>query len=239
MGTLSPIMRKPFGYGPSLAYGPTAYNPALEKQKAQHAYEAAQQSDENKLRGLLRQAPKYKSAIDNKEFNQLRSDAFGKGPMAAFDPQRQQAQLLADQQKQELGNQLTDNMNAGAVSAAGAQANAYSQLAQEGGLSSGARERIAAGGAQNAFAARQQARLDNQRLLQQNASNLQSNLLGVGAQEAQARLGLQGKVADAVTADKAAANQFAQDQYGKRADLEAGILKSKSDARTQAFLQKK
>lgn len=194
---------------------------------------AGQASDKQQLRALLAQTPAYASSIANPQFEQLKSEAFGTGPMAAYEAQRKQQQALADQDKVRIANSLSDNQEATNASNAGTTANAYSQLAMGGGLSSGARERVAAGGALNSLAARQSNRLQASRDQTTSANNLQNGFLGIGANEAAARTGQQNSITDAINKDQLARNQYNTDMYGKKADLESGFLKSNADARLQ------
>jgi hypothetical protein len=187
------------------------------------------------MQNILNKAPKYASAMQSPEFSQFKSEAYGTGPLAEYDAMRKQAKLAAEQGRTRLGQQLTDEMGNLSLNQAGQTANAYSQLAQGGGLSSGARERIAGSMGQQSMAARQAARLQSQRQGQDLESQLAQGEQDLLAKESAARRGMQNTYMDMLAKDVAAKSAFDQSMYGKRADVEAGLAKARMDATMNAY----
>lgn len=91
------------------------------------------EEDRNRLEILMNSRPQYGSIIANPEFADMKKYAYGDESSKSY--------LL---RKDELAKQMTQQLEDQDTSQAGAAANAYSQLAQDGGLSSGSRERVAA-----------------------------------------------------------------------------------------------
>ncbi len=104
------------------------------------------QAEESRARlaTLFSQRPQYGSINANPEFDDMKKYAFGSDSSKSF--------LL---RKDELQKQLTQQLEDSDVSQSGATANAYSQLAMDGGLASGARERVAAGAADQTLLSKQ------------------------------------------------------------------------------------
>lgn len=167
---------------------------------------AGYESDRSSLMGLLRGLPQYKSSFGS-EFEQLRGQAFGQGPLDLYEKQREASRM---EQMRALEGQ--------SASQAGQIANAYSQLGMGGGLSSGARERIASGGATSGL-------FDRQRLRAQGMQNL----AGIGTAEAGARMDMQRQVADAITAENQRKQQFEFDRAREIAQAQAGLLKGRRE----------
>lgn len=159
------------------------------------------------LGGLLDQRPGYQSALDTDVYKQMRERALGTGDFGATPLLRQRAQMEGQRNLESLSQQQ-----------AGGQANAYSQLAMSGGLSSGARERIASGGMNTALLGRQAARQGTA----QNLANIDIDQEGQRGQ-------LLGQYAQATAADTSAKNQSAQDAYTLKAQTQAGLLKSRDE----------
>lgn len=219
---------------------------AVKKKKAANAVKQAnidtqmgvmREQDNASLRKLLADQPERMSALLSKEAEGLKAEAYGTGPLAEFTAMREQARLANEQGSQRIDQQLQDELQGQAVSGAGARMNAYSQLAQEGGLSSGARERIASGGSNEQMMQAQQARMAQQRAQQNQAAEYAKGALGLTAQEAAARRGMQDKYLSMQSQDIQNENQFKQDKYGKRAELEAGLLKSQRESETARLLR--
>jgi len=176
---------------------------AAEEQAKKDAIAAA----EAPVRKLLAEAPKYQSTLNTPEFERLRAEAFGTGPLAAYEAARQQARLQSQRA-------IEDQSREGAS----AVQNAYSQLAMGGGLSSGARERIASGGGRQSIFARQGLR-----------GTEMTSLADLGTKEAAERMAGQKSITDALTAEKQRQNDFAQKSYELRAQVEGGLAKSQAE----------
>lgn len=183
-------------------------------QKAQQrdsAFASAQATSDqeeinNKVRDILAKAPQYSNSLDFSEFNNLKNQAFGSGPLDAFERQRQ---LEKTEAQRALENQTSEG--------ASQVQNAYSQLAQ-GGLSSGARERVGMGGAQSNIFARQGLR--NQDIL----SNLDIN-----AREGTARSSMQDQITKAITAENNRKADAEMNAYKLKAETEAGLAKATAE----------
>lgn len=98
----------------------------------------------DKETGLLPEKYMLKSELDTQALDKLQSEALGAGPSTW-------AQLQLDMQSADQAKTL-DNL---AKQAQGGVAGAQAQLAMKGGLSSGASERLSAGGARDLLAAQQ------------------------------------------------------------------------------------
>ena len=158
---------------------------------------------------LVRSQPKYQSPLQSTEFKDINKFAFGTGDLATTKLQRKQADLETQRGLEGLSRDQ-----------AGQQANAYTQLATGGGLSSGARERIAQGGASQGLFARQGLR----------ASGAQ-NLANINLSQEQQRMQAKAGYLDAQAKDFAAKNSAAQDAWRLRADTYAGLEKAKEQTK--------
>lgn len=187
------------GRANNLAFGDQA-GQAAETAKLAEMFKAQQEKARADLMGVLAQRPEYKSIL-GADFNDQRAYAFGDAQDKGFLMQRgREDQNLRDALQAQTQGQL------------GGQANAYSQLAMGGGLSSGARERIASGGMQAGLLGRQQLRA-------QNSKNLTDLGIAEEGQRFQTRGGiLQGQMQDATNA-----NNFAQQNWQTRANTIAGL----------------
>lgn len=179
----------------------------LVTQEANRKRNAEIKAAEDPIRKLLQQAPKYQSTLGTPEFERLRAEAFGTGPLAAYEAARQQARLQA---QRAIENQSAEG--------ASAVQNAYSQLAMGGGLSSGARERVASGGTRSSILARQGLR-----------GTEMSAMADLGTKEASERISGQKSITDALTAEKQRQNEFAQKNYELKAQVEGGLAKSRAE----------
>jgi hypothetical protein len=156
--------------------------------------------NEKFIKGIVKQAPAYQSTTNNAAFKNLQNQAFGAGPNPLFEQQRAAAQAA-------LGTNL-DNQ---AQAAAGARANTYSDLAMGGGLSSGARERVAASNIFGDLANRQQTRA---------ASD--AGMRDIGIKEVGAKQDLQKQIAEGLAKDSAGRNDYLQNKYKLNSALQAG-----------------
>jgi len=155
---------------------------------------------------LLKQAPAYGSSLGG-DFQLLRKQAMGKGPLPQFEAQRGvlEQQGIRNQERQDADT-------------AGRVENAYSQLAMGGGLSSGARERVAQGGMQDTLFAKQNLRAADQ-----------AALGALGVQEAGAKLDLQKGVAQAGVEEQNRRQDFMMDRYKFKAETTAGLAKADAE----------
>jgi hypothetical protein len=218
--------------------GQQAYRRLSKDQRA--AYDRVQQQAdigraEREMNKILNQRPELKSIMGSDEAKFMQQEAYGGGPLAEFQAMREKARLGAEQGRQRLAQGLSDELQNLSTSQAGQAANAYSQLAQSGGLSSGARERIAGGLGQQALAARQASRLQNQRQGMELESNLQQGMQDLIGQEASTRRGLQNAYMAMKGQDLATQNQFAQDVFAKKADVQSNLAKARMDAAANAY----
>lgn len=225
-------------YNMGSAEGQKAYKKMNKEEKAAFDYNAQQANlskAEREMQKILKQQPKRQTSMGSRETIKLKQEAYGTGPLAEYEAMRKQAALAKEQGGQRLQQGLSDELQNLSMNEAGQTANAYSQLAQSGGLSSGARERVAGSMGQQALAARQGQRLQTQRAgetLESQYLQGQQDILG---QEAAQRRALQNAYLDMQRGDTEAANQFAQNQYAKKADVAAGLAKAKMDAATNAY----
>lgn len=169
--------------------------------------EAERSAREDPVRRLLAEAPQYQSTLETPEFERLRGEAFGEGPLSVYEAARKQARLQSQRA-------IEDQSREGAS----AVQNAYSQLAMGGGLSSGARERIASGGGRQSILARQGLR-----------GTEMTSLADIGTKEAAEKLAGQKSITDALTAERQRKNDFAQKNYELRAQVEGGLAKSAAE----------
>ena len=167
---------------------------------------------ESKLEGLLQQKPGYNFSYGSNEFNDLRKQVASGGPLEHF---QQARQLLKQKAGQNLDRQTSDR--------AGQQATAFSQLAMGGGLSSGARERVAQGGLQGNLMARQKLR-----------GETQNQFAEIGGMEAKEKLGLQQKIADIAAKEDQRRQQMAQDRWKVEMETRASLEKSRQQANATA-----
>jgi len=218
--------------------GQQTYKRMSKDQRA--AFDAAQQqktlnSSEAQMLKILKQQPGYKSAMTSPEFAQYKTEAYGTGPLAEYEAMRKQAALAKEQGSQKLQQQLGDELQNLSVGQAGQTANAYSQLAQSGGLSGGSRERVAGSMGQQALASRQAQRLQNQRQGQDLESQFNMGQQDLLAKESGARRSMQNTYMDMLAKDTAGQSAFEQANYGKKADVLAGMAKARSDAQMNAY----
>lgn len=216
--------------------GQSAYRQLNKDQRKAYDYQVQQQNirqAEREMNKILSQRPQLKSAMGTSEMAAFQKEAYGKDPLAEFQSMRDQARLAQEQQRRGMEQGLSDELQNQSIGEAGAQANAYSQLAQGGGLSSGARERIASGLGQQSLAQRQAARLQTQRGLQGLESQYQQGLMDLTGKEAAQRRQMQNAYMDLQRGDIESQNRFAQEMYGKKADVMAGLAKARMDAAGQ------
>lgn len=164
------------------------------------------------LNNLLAQNPEYISELSSPEAQQMKKYAFGTDQSEQF---KKAQELLALQQQQALEDQAT--------AAGGQQANAYSQLAMGGGLSSGARERVAAGlGDQNLLA--------SQGIRRQG----QTGLLDLSKTEEAQRAQRQGEILSAQQKDIAGKNAANQAAYQNKLQGQMALEAAKSQEMAQS-----
>lgn len=174
---------------------------AADAARMAELFRAQSERARSDLMGVLAQRPEYQSAVTGPEFDQLKNYAFGAESSPGFMLQRQRE-----------GQNLTDALGAGAQAEAGTNANAYSNLAMGGGLSGGARERIAGGSAVQSLLGRQAARGQSAK-----------NLTDLGISEEGQRFQTRGSVSDALMQDKIRANSATQDAWKTKAQTIAGL----------------
>jgi len=143
------------------------------------------------LKDILAQNPEYQSILSSPEQDQMKKYAFGTDQSAQF---KKAQELLGLNTQQGLEDQ--------AQAGAGQAANAYSQLAMGGGLSSGARERVGQGVADANLLASQGVRRQGQQ-----------GLLDLSKTEEQQRAQRQGEIANAQQADVRGKNEAAQSAF--------------------------
>ena len=156
------------------------------------------------LNAVLAERPEYASMLTSPEFAQQKQFAFGDESTKGFLMQRAREE-----------QNLQDALQAQTQAQGGQVANAYSQLAMGGGLSSGARERIAAGGAQSGLLSRQGLR-----------SQAAKNLMDLGISEEGQRFASRGGVLQSQMQDIANKNTAAQDAWKTKAQTLAGLGQS-------------
>jgi hypothetical protein len=200
----------------------------------QQELEQISQSEKQMMK-ILKQQPAYKSSFGSKEVKGFQKEAYGTGPLAEYQAMREQARQAAKGQQESLQRGLSDELQNQSIAQGGAQANAYSQLAQGGGLSSGARERIASNLGNQSLAARQGARLQQMRGAQDVEQGLAEQQMGLTAKEAADRRAMQNAYMQMQSGETAARNQFEQEKYGKKADVLSGLARARVDATTNAY----
>jgi hypothetical protein len=190
---------------------------------------------EREMKNLLKQQPARMSAMNTAEANALKGEAYGTGPLAEYEAMRKQASLAKDQGSQRLQRGLSDELQNLSMNQAGETANAYADLAQSGGLSSGARERVAGSMGQQSMAARQGQRLQTQRAGEDLESQFQQGQQEIMGQESGTRRGLQNTYLGLQQGDIQGQNQYNQDQYGRKLDVMSGLAKAKQDVGLNAY----
>lgn len=234
----STVAPKAGAYNLGTEAGQLQYAQLNDEQRRAYDYLQQQkdlQQAQTSMESILNQRPGRKSALDTAESQRFKSEAYGTGPLAEYQAMREQSRLANQSQQQKMQQGLSDELQNQTLGQAGAQANAYSQLAQSGGLSSGSRERLAGSLGAQSLQARQAARLQNMRGTQDLESQYQQGLMGLTSKEAEARRGMQNAYLGMQSQDVGGANQFAQDVYGKRADVLAGLAKAKMDLTSNAY----
>ena len=196
-------------------------------------------ASEKSMQDLLAQQPTRISNMGSAETMALKNDAYGSGPLAEYQAMREQSRLANEQGGVQRAQGLSDELQNQSTAQGGAQANAYAQLAQGGGLSGGARERIASGLGQQNMLAAQTARLGAQRAGEAANNAYAQGQLDITGREAESRRGMQNAYLGMQGADTAAANQFAQDQYGRKLDVGTGLAKARQDVISNAYNQGK
>lgn len=191
--------------------------------------QAQQQSLDDKLNSLIENRPGYSSITGTDEYKNLSGLANSQGDLPQYALLKQQAEAAAAAGNTKLAQQLNDELQNQAISGAGAQTNAYSALAEGGGLSSGARERIASTGADNQLFAAQKARLENNRGVNDINTNLQTGLLDLGAKSAAEKMGLQSSLLGTRAADLGGQNALTQSQYNQGIDIAAARAKAQKE----------
>jgi hypothetical protein len=179
----------------------------IRDQRAKAQAKAASTRDERLIRDLRAQRPTFQSTLTSPEFEQQRAFAFGNEESPVFAAQRARIQTQ--------GNQALDDLTA---DQAGQQANAYSQLAMGGGLSSGARERVASQGLESNLFARQRSR-----------AGASDQLSQAGLEEARSRMALQTGIADARAKDLAQQNEFNMNAYQEMLGSETALAKARAE----------
>lgn len=167
---------------------------------------------ERKLMELSAQRPGYSFAYGSPEFQSLRSQLSSGGPLETFEKARG---LLDLKSRQNIDRQTAD--------LAGQQAGAYSQLAMGGGLSSGARERIAQGGLLGNIQARQALR-----------GETQSQYADLAGREAQEKLALQQQIANIAAQEEQRRQQMEMERWKTEMETRAAIEKSRQQAQATA-----
>jgi hypothetical protein len=185
--------------------------------------------EEEKLNQLLKSRPAFKSITGEKEYKQIADQAYGTGDLPQYALLKQQAEQAAAEGKTGLAQQLNDELQNQSIAGGGAQANAYSQLAMGGGLSGGARERIAASGAEDQMRQAQSARLTEMRGQMGLEAKKQAGLLDIGAKGAEARAGMQQRLLDTRASDLGSERAAAESAYQKEVDLQAAKAKAQKE----------
>lgn len=164
-------------------------------------------SERQLIEDTIAERPDHISTTASDEFQKMRDMAFGGGENPYFAAQRAKAGL--DQ------GFAIDDLSA---SSQGAMQNAYSQLAQSGGLSSGARERIGADSMVAAMKGRQGLRAQGMK-----------NLADIGIAEEGTRAQQQAGVTDAIGKEAGAQNAYNSDAYNQNNTFRMSQLKSEQE----------
>jgi hypothetical protein len=160
----------------------------------------------------IAERPDRISTTASDEFQKMRDMAFGGGANPYYEAQRAKAGL--DQ------GFAVDDLSASSL---GAQQNAYSQLAQSGGLSSGARERIGADSIASAMKGRQGLRAQGMK-----------NLADIGIAEEGTRAQQQTGVTDALMQETGAQNAYNTDVYNQNNQFRMAQSKSEQERKIAA-----
>lgn len=159
------------------------------------------------IEATITERPDRISTTASEEFKKMREMAFGGGANPYYEAQRQKAGL--DQ------GFAIDDLSASNL---GQMQNAYSQLAQSGGLSSGSRERIAADSIASGLKGRQGLR----------AQGLK-NLADIGIAEEGTRAGQQTSVTDAIMKEAGAQNVYNTDVFNQNNQFRMAQRKSEQE----------
>lgn len=212
-------------------------------------HDKAQSADEKRLRQLMEEIqgvqmnlPEYENALDYKEFNTLRDQAFSDDPIAQYEILRDKLHSGEQDGMTRIDQSLQDELETADVMGAGQLQNAYNSMAMGGGLSSGARERLQAGSLEERLRARQGQRLQSGRERFELGAQTRQNLFDVGANEAGYRGDLQKQVTEGIGQEnirrigdaKSAEEQryaLALEKAQRRTQFEADLMKSRSEER--------
>jgi hypothetical protein len=206
-----------------------------KKLEAENARQAgllqSQGSDDAAVQSLLGQYVNQDlgNTLGSAEFGKIRQFAFSGTEDPVFAAQRGAAGTAAEAQRARTRADALAALQGQDRSLAGQTANAYSQLAMGGGLSSGSRERIAAGAANQNLMARQNLRGEEMRGLTSIGTAEQGALGELGVAEAKARQDAQMRVTDALAKEEARRVQLRQDILGKKLETEGALLKAKRE----------
>jgi len=210
------IVKSPISIGAKLGGVMGAGAGALvnKNQQALKAQQAAQQqanqsalAREQQIRNLVASGPEFQSSLNFAEFDKFKDFAYGTedSPYAAL-------------QRQRIADQTSQGLDQAAADSSGAMSNIYSQLAMGGGLSGGARERMAGNSIYQDLAARQNVRrqgVEGERDLDQ-AQNQQ-------------RMTAQERFLDAQRSEKQAQRQFELDKWQQQTATEAALQKAAAE----------
>lgn len=190
-----------------------------------------QGSDDASVKALLRQYTRQDlgNTLGSDEFRKMREFAFSGAEDPVFAAQRASAGQAAEAQRARTRADALAALQGQDRSLAGQTANAYSQLAMGGGLSSGSRERVAAGAANQNLMARQNLRGEEMRGLTSIGTAEQGALGELGVAEAKARQDQQARITDALAKEEARKVQLRQDILGKKLETEGALLKAKRE----------
>lgn len=191
-----------------------------------HQDREATKVEQNKLDQTVAGRPTYNSITNEAGYKNLDTLANTQGDLPQYTLLKQQAEAAAATGKTGLARQLNDELQNLAISGNGSVQNAYSQLATGGGLSSGARERIASGSADEQLKSAQAARLQGDRSSQDIDSQLQTGLLDLGAKSAADKLGLQTTLLSTRQSDLNNQNNLTQSQYNQGIEVQAAKAKA-------------
>lgn len=199
-------------------------NQKIKDLEKQVSLASSQEDAANKARELLKNLPQYQDSLKGKEWEQAYGEAYGTGPMAAYEALRKGATEREANEQQRLAAALQDELQGVDVGRAGQLVNAYGGLAMGGGLSSGARERLGASSLESAMGQRQAQRLQSQRSLFDLGAKTREQMLGIGAEEAKTRMGMQEAIVKAKQAEELRRQQMEMERANKMADFEASQL---------------
>jgi len=164
------------------------------------------------IEDIITERPDRISTTGSDEFKQIRDMAFGGGENPYFAAQRAKAGL-------EQGFAIDDLTASGQ----GQMQNAYSQLAQSGGLSSGSRERIAADSIASGLKGRQGLRAQGMK-----------SLADIGIAEEGNRAQQQTGVTDALMKETGFQNAYNQDNFNQNNQFRMSQLKSEQERQIAA-----